>query len=121
MVKDEDEKNGEEKNEKDDPWKHDDETPPEPKKNIITRLRSRFSRPKKKPPLSTQWSEPRWRRRRLTVHGLELFVAFVLFIIYLITSVSVASTRPEVLILFIPTMWIILAFIKLSQSRGEND
>lgn len=122
MVSEEDEKVVN----KDDPWAEarEDANEVEPKLSKFgERLRAKFRKPRtKKPKPAREWTASRWgNTRKPTMRTFRCAVALILFMLYFITTVTSARIRPDILMLFLPTLWILLDYIRLNWNLSERE
>lgn len=114
------------KDKEDDPWgeARNGEEIVEPKQSTFSkRLRARLrkTRTKKQKP-ARKWTASRWgNTRKPTMRTLKCAVALVLFMLYFITTVTSASVRPNILVLFLPTLWILLDYVRLNWNLSNRE
>ena len=101
-------------------------TEPEPT-TFGGRLRARIQKPvveaevearPNKTKARVPWSAPHRKRRRISIHSLEPVVAGLLILFYLVMSVLLAPSMPISMVAFVPTIWMLIAYLKLRTEKG---
>ena len=96
-------------------WKEDYVPPPPPKKSLLDKFKSALHS------INLKDRTPIWRTRKPTFLTFKCAVALLLFFIYLVTALFSMTSYPHILILLVPTMWILLDYIKKSRKESPRE
>jgi len=100
-------------------WKPGYTPPPPPKESSFTKFKSALRS------INLRDRTPSWRLIKPSFLTFKCLVALFLFFIYLVTTLFSMTSNPYMLILLIPTMWILLSYVKLAlekrKKEGEKD